>query len=84
MRLEGLGAVSYIAVRRSEDGVMDYEEQMSSALDTEQGELVWDTSGEREAQERARRRTEERRGEPVTWDDKDEKACMEAYRKKYS
>ena len=50
----------------------------------EQGDLVWDASGEREAQERARRRTEERRGEPVTWDDEDEKACMEAYRKKYS
>ena len=50
----------------------------------EQGDLVWDTSGEREAQERARRRTEERIGQPVTWDDKDEKACMGAYRKKYS
>ena len=49
-----------------------------------QGELVWDASGEREAQERARRRTEERRGQPLTWDDADEKACMEMYRKKYS
>ena len=50
----------------------------------EQAELVWDTSGEREAQERARRRTEERRGQPITWDDADEKACMVMYRKKYS
>ena len=46
--------------------------------------MVWDTSGKREAQERARRRTEERRGQPLTWDDADEKACMEMYRKKYS
>jgi len=49
----------------------------------EKGELVWDCSGEREAQERARARTEARRKQPVQWDDQDERACMEMYRKKY-
>ena len=53
VRLEGLGAVSYIAVRRSEDGVTDYEEQLSSALDTEQGDLVWRLTIERVTREMA-------------------------------
>ena len=53
VRLEGLGAVSYIAVRRSEDGVMDYEEQLSSTLDTEQGDLVWRLTIERVTREMA-------------------------------
>ena len=49
----------------------------------EKGELVWDCSGEREAQERARARTDARKHQPVTWDDADERACMESYRNKY-
>ena len=47
------------------------------------GALVWDSSGERQAQERARERQEARKHQPVTWDDADERACMERYRKKY-
>ena len=49
----------------------------------QRGDLVWDCSGEREAQERSRARDDARRGQPVTWDDQDERACMEMYRKKY-
>ena len=49
----------------------------------ETGALVWDCSGEREAQERSRARAEARRNQPVTWDDADERACMESYRNKY-
>ena len=45
--------------------------------------LVWDCSGEREAQDRSRARAEARRNQPVTWDDADERACMESYRNKY-
>ena len=55
VKLEGLGEVHYLAVRRSEDGVMDYEEQLSSALDTEQGtgDLVWRLTIERISREMA-------------------------------
>ena len=53
VRLEGLGEVTYLAVRRSEDGVTDYEEQLSSALDTEEGDLVWTLTIERITREMA-------------------------------
>ena len=45
--------MSYIAVRRSEDGVMDYEEQLSSSIEKEQGELVWRLTIERIEREMA-------------------------------
>ena len=50
----------------------------------ESGELVWDCSGERVEQERCRREQDQRRNQPVTWDDADERAYMESYRKKYN
>ena len=55
MRQEGLGEVTYLAVRRTEDGVTDYEEQISSALDTEEagGDLVWTLTIERITREMA-------------------------------
>ena len=53
VRLEGLGEVTYLAVRRSEDGVVDYEEQLSSALDTREEDLVWSLTIERITREMA-------------------------------
>ena len=54
VRLEGLGAVTYLAVRRRGDGVMDYEEQLSGSLDTgESGDLVWRLTIERVTREMA-------------------------------
>ena len=47
VRLKGLGEVTYLAVRRSEDGVTDYEEQLSGALDTGEEDLVWTLTIER-------------------------------------
>ena len=53
--MKGLGEVTWLAVRRSEDGVMDYEEQLSSSLDTEEetGDLVWRLTIERITREMA-------------------------------
>ena len=41
MKLAGLGEVTYLSTRRKEDGVTDYEEEFSSFLEQEDGELVW-------------------------------------------
>ena len=47
------------------------------------GTVVWDTTGEREAQETSRHNTRLRRKTELRWEDGDEKACREMYRKKY-
>ena len=41
VRLAGLGEVTYLSTRRKEDGVTDYEEEFSSFLEQEDGDLVW-------------------------------------------
>jgi len=41
VKLAGLGEVTYLSTRRKEDGVTDYEEEFSSFLEQEDGELVW-------------------------------------------
>ncbi|XP_023332049.1 uncharacterized protein LOC111704140 [Eurytemora carolleeae] len=47
-------------------------------------EINWNTdTGERKAQERSRMLTAARSKQKLEWDDQDEKACMERYRKKY-
>ena len=46
--------------------------------------VSWDTSGEREAQLRARDMTEQRRGHTLAWEDGAERACMEETRRKYN
>ena len=50
----------------------------------EGGAVAWDTSGEREAQLRAREQTEQRRGHTLAWEDGAERACMEETRRKYN
>ena len=41
VKLEGVGQVTYLSTRRKEDGVTDYEEEFSSFLEQEDGDLVW-------------------------------------------
>ena len=45
--------------------------------------MEWDTTGERQDQLRHRRDTELRRNTEVTWDDSEERACRQMFRKKY-
>ena len=47
------------------------------------GPVVWDVTGERETQERYRDDMRLRRNNEVSWEDGDERACREMYRKKY-
>ena len=47
------------------------------------GAVVWNTSGEREAQQSSRRETKLRRNTELRWEDGEERACREMYRKKY-
>ena len=41
VKLDGLNDVTFLSTRRKEDGVTDYEEDYSSFLEQEEGELVW-------------------------------------------
>jgi len=41
VKLEGVGQVTYLSTRRKDDGVMDYEEEYSSFIETDGDELIW-------------------------------------------
>ena len=41
VKLDGLEDVIFLSTRRKEEGVTDYEEDYSSFLEHEEGELVW-------------------------------------------
>ena len=41
VKLDGFNDVVFLSTRRKEDGVTDYEEEYSSFLEQEEGELVW-------------------------------------------
>ena len=46
--------------------------------------MDWDDTGERQTRDRYKQDTRlRRRNTEVSWDDGDERACMEMYRKKY-
>ena len=47
------------------------------------GSVTWDDTGERDTQERFRDDTRQRRKTDLSWEDGDERACREMYRKKY-
>jgi len=77
--------------KQNADTPVDWEDELEKQyrakyIEMRTAEKVnWDnTEGERAAQLRSRANTEKRSKQEFSWDDTDERACMDKYRKKYS
>jgi len=77
-------ANSNIQVEWSDEMERAYRAKYIQLREERQEEADWtEYSGEYDAQEKSRAKTQERKKQSLSWDDQDERACMERYRKKY-